>query len=418
MKLTRYLVSRITWCFTAVMLLWSGLYFVLQMKEIHDGNDEGLTNLKQEFIHKANRLPDFVENMERDAPLNLIVREITPAEASRVKEHFHTARVYFETEQEDEEVRMLTAAFRCEQNGRYYLLRFFTSTVEREDLLENLLYLLLGLWLTLVATLLTVSRLILRRANRPFFRTLELLRRFRLDNSRIPEFPQTKIAEYARLNATVGELLERNMRTFTEQKEFIENCAHELQTPLAIALGKLDVLLERYREDTEHAASIAVILQTLNRMKRLNSQLLLLSKIRNRQFPSVSEVDLRRILDETLNDFTEIARYRRVTVEITGTARPVRRMNGDLARVLLTNLIKNAIIHNRGDGVVRVVCQADRIRIANHGTDALTDVFSRYRSDHSSGLGLSIARSIATLYGFDLTYGFDNGEHLFDLNLP
>jgi signal transduction histidine kinase len=266
-------------------------------------------------------------------------------------------------------------------------------------------------------TLIVVSKLILQRANRPFFQLLDVLRKFRLDNSRIPDFPETNIAEYTQLNETVRELLERNIRTFTEQKEFIENSSHELQTPLAIAIAKLELLLEKYREDESHAGAIAAILQTLNRMKRLNSRLLLLSKIRNNQFPAVSSVNLRETLEATLADFAEIAEYRQITIEMTGTVGPSWQMNEDLTTVLFSNLIKNAIVHNARGGKMTVACYADRICISNSGTAPITPVFSRYHSDKSSGLGLSIAKSIAALYKIDLTYRFENGLHIFELRL-
>ncbi|MDR2472498.1 MAG: hypothetical protein LBD53_02885, partial [Tannerella sp.] len=146
MKLINYLTLRFAFFFTAIVFLWSAIYLFLQMKEIHDGNDEGLSNLKQEFIAKSNRLPGFVEDMERDAPLNLIISEITLEEAENIIEDFSTTQVYFSTELEDEEVRMLTSAFYCTQNGKYYRIQFFTSTVETNDLIKNIFYLLLGLW--------------------------------------------------------------------------------------------------------------------------------------------------------------------------------------------------------------------------------------------------------------------------------
>ena len=40
MKLINHLIHRITLFFTIVMLCWSAFYFALQMKEIHDGNDD------------------------------------------------------------------------------------------------------------------------------------------------------------------------------------------------------------------------------------------------------------------------------------------------------------------------------------------------------------------------------------------
>ncbi|MDR1557307.1 MAG: HAMP domain-containing histidine kinase [Tannerellaceae bacterium] len=417
MKLINYLILRITLFFTVVLLLWSGVYFILQMKEIHDGNDEGLTNLKQEFVLKANKIPHFVENMERNAPLNLIVKEISRKEAETIIENFNTTKIYFPTELEKEEVRMLTSAFHCTMNDKYYQIQFFTSTVESDDLLKNLLYLLLGLWIVLITTIFFVSRAILSQANKPFFSLLKNLKDFRLDSSKMIDFPETRIEEYVQLNEAVKELLDKNISVFTEQKQFIENISHELQTPLAIAVSKLEMLLEKHQTDKEQANEISVVLITLNRMKRLNINLLLLSKIRNRQFPAVSQVDLRKVLETVLADFEEIAEYKEITIETAGDTSLSLQMNEDLAQILFTNLVKNAITHNINGGKILLAYAENAITISNSGNAAITDIFNRYKSEKSSGIGLSIVKSIANLYGIKISYRFENDLHIFELKL-
>jgi signal transduction histidine kinase len=420
MKLINHLLFRITLVFTAVMLLWSGVYFFLQMKEIHDGNDEGLTNLKQEFIAKANKIPGFVEQLENFNPLNIIIQEISQAEAGNLVENFATTRVYFATEQEKEEVRMLTTAFHCTQNGKYYRLQFFTSTVESDDLIKNMLYLLLGLWAALSVTVFIIGKIIIAKANRPFDRLLDELGKFRLDSSKMIDFEETDIHEYRQLNESVKNLLEKNIDIFTGQKIFIENVSHELQTPLAIVVAKLEMLLEKYQDNESLTGEIAAALNILGRMKRLNTNLLLLSKIRNNQFPETSLVNLREVLESVLDEFEELIAYKGITVEKQGDSAPVRQMNRDLAYVLFTNLVKNAIYHNRQNGKISIRYTLGSISMANSGNKAVANVFNRYQHDSSdiksSGLGLSIARSIAALYRIEITYDYDN-RHNFTLQL-
>jgi signal transduction histidine kinase len=404
------------------MLIWAAIYFFLQMKEIHDGIDEGLTNLKQEFIAKADTASGFIETLKDNTPPNFIVSEISIEEAEKVIEDFTTAKIYFPTEQEKEEVRMLTTAFRCKQNGKYYQLQFFISTVESDDLTKNVLYLLLGLWVALASTVFAVSKIILIKANKPFYQLLDELKKFHLDNSRMIDFPPAKIREYIQLNNSVRELLEENIRIFTEQKVFIENTSHELQTPLAIVIVRLETMLEKYRNDGEQVKEIAGILNVLNRMKRLNSNLLLLSKIKNRQFPESRAVNLRKVLEAVVAEFEDIAAYRQITTEQKGDASPTLQMNEDLAYILFTNLIKNAIAHNMQNGKISIHYAATAITIANIGNSvAAVTSFDRYRSgandEKSSGLGLSIVKSIASLYRIDINYCHDGEMHVFKLSL-
>ncbi|MDR1222960.1 MAG: HAMP domain-containing histidine kinase [Tannerella sp.] len=421
MTLADYLNSRITLFFTAVMLLWAAVYFLLQMKEIHDGIDEGLTNLKQEYIVKANTTPGFTEILKDNTPPNFHIREITAEEAEAVIESFTTARIYFPTELEKEEVRMLTTAFRCEQNGKYYQLQFFISTVESEDLIENILYLLLGLWIALSLTMFIAGKIIITKASRSFYRLLDELKKFHLDNSRMIDLPPAKIREYIQLNSAIKELLEKNIHIYTEQKVFIENTSHELQTPLAIVIARLETLLEKYRNDETHVQELAGILNVLIRMKRLNSNLLLLSGIKNRQFAESRTVNLRKALEAVLTEFEDLAAYRQITVEQEGNASPVLQINEDLAHILLTNLIKNAIVHNEPNGKISIRYTPDAITIANTGNRAAVAVFDRYQTgagnEKSSGMGLSIVKSIADLYQIDIHYCCDGEMHVFELRI-
>jgi signal transduction histidine kinase len=419
MKLIDYLISRITLFFTAVILLWAAIYFCLQMKEIHDGIDEGLTNLKQEYIVKANTTPKFAETLKNNTPPNFYIKEIMAEEAEAVIENFTTTEIYFPTELEKEEVRMLTTAFRCEQNGKYYQLQFFISTVESEDLIKNILYLLLGLWVALSLTMFIVSKVVVTKANKPFYQLLDELKKFHLDNSHMIDMPLTKIREYTQLNNAVRELLEKNIHIFTEQKVFIENTSHELQTPLAIVIVRLETLLERYRNDETYVKELVGVLNVLNRMKRLNNNLLLLSKIKNRQFAESRSVNLRKALEAVIAEFEDLTAYRQITVEQEGNTSPTLQINEDLVHILFTNLVKNAIAHNKQNGKISIRYASNAIIIANTGNKAAIAVFDRYQTgadnEKSSGLGLSIVKSIADLYQIDISYCHDGEMHIFKL---
>jgi signal transduction histidine kinase len=317
---------------------------------------------------------------------------------------------------------MLTTAFRCEQNGKYYQLQFFISTVESDDLIENTLYLLLGLWIALSLTMFIAGKVIITKVNKPFYYLLDELRKFHLDNSRMIDLPPAKIREYIRLNSAVRELLEKNIHIYTEQKMFIENTSHELQTPLAIVIAKLEYLLDKYRNNEMYMQELAGILNVLNRMKRLNSNLLLLSKIKNRQFAgSRKSVNLREILETVISEFEDLASFRQITVEQRGNASPVLQINEDLAHILFTNLVKNAIVHNEPNGKISIHYVPDAITIANTGKEAVANIFNRYQTgtndEKSSGLGLTIVKSIADLYQIGINYRYESEMHVFELSI-
>lgn len=423
MKLVNHITFRLSGIFILILLVWSVVYFFIQMKEIHDGIDEGLNNLRQEFIYKANHSEGFVSDMEKHNPLNIIVEKISYDEAKDFKEIYTDSRVYFITEEEEEEVRMLTTAFFCEKDGQYYRLKFFTSTVESDDLIKNMLILLLALWLSLGLAIAIVIKVVIHRSNKPFYKLLDNLKGFRLDNTRMIELPSTDIYEYSELNESVKGLLEENIRAFTEQKNFIENASHEIQTPLTIVISKMELLMSDGRLGQEQLEEMNVILNSLNRMRRLNSSLLLLSKIRNKQFKENEQVDMANVFEEVLGDFKDLIEHKEIEVQEEKNSNPIIHINKDLAYILANNLVKNAVFHNIKGGKIFLTFNAGSIIISNTGAaigDDM-DIFERYVSGNndskSSGLGLSIVKSIATIYNIPIHYRYKDNKHMITLTL-
>lgn len=420
MKLVNHLVLRLSTTFIVVLFVWSVAYFFLQMNEIYDGIDEGLNNLKQEFIIKANTTEGFVADMVKYNPLNIIVEEISAEDARAFQETYSATTVYFPSELEKEEVRMLTTAFRCESDKKYYRLKIFTSTVESDDLVKNILYMLAGLWIVLALALVFLAKKIIFKSSKPFRKLLAALTDFQMDKSKMISFEPTSIDEYRELNKVVEKFLQENMQAFVNQKNFIENMSHELQTPLAIALNKMELMLNDKTLNRRQLEEINTTLQILNRMKKLNSGLLLLAKIKNKQFED-NELNLNTVFDETVNNFEHLIEYRKIKLQTVNNAQITVRMNVDLAYVMASNLLKNAISYNVQGGEISIVFNPGSITIANDGEppeNSNRQIFDRYFSaaddNRSFGLGLSIVKSIADRYRFDISYRYDS-KHIITL---
>ena len=86
--------------------------------------------------------------------------------------------------------------------------------------------------------------------------------------------------------------------------------------------------------------------QTLEYITKLNKSLLLLSKIDNGQFTDTKELELNVLLKQYLQDYEEVYDYRNIEVTIDEQGVFKVTMNESLAVALLTNLLKNAFVHN------------------------------------------------------------------------
>jgi signal transduction histidine kinase len=300
------------------------------------------------------------------------------------------------------------------QNGRYYRIDVITSMVEEDDLVSELLIALLLLYSGLVVTILMVNNVVLKKAWRPFYKLLEQLKQFRLERPvPLPE-GKIKVEEFRLLHTTIGKMLRGVTESYESQKQFIENAAHELQTPLAISINKLESVLASEQLTNEAQAQVTGALDSLERLAGLNRSLLFLSKVENRQFSETENVQINRLTEQLIADFEDQLAYKHIELRQDTGGSCVVRMNAGLAAILLANLIKNALVHNHTGGNIEVTIADKSWSVSNTGRERPLDqqqIFTRfYKTDASSpstGLGLSIVKAISDLYGFRVVYSHD-----------
>lgn len=130
------------------------------------------------------------------------------------------------------------------------------------------------------------------------------------------------------------------------------------------------------------------------------------------------------MISELVKSYEDFIEFKKVNVNIIEKGFFGADFNPDLADILLSNLLKNAVKYNNQEGSVHIILENDRITFQNSGSGVPLDktrIFNRFYkqgSDHSStGLGLSIIRTITKQYpGWDIVYGFEDGMHCFILS--
>ena len=112
-----------------------------------------------------------------------------------------------------------------------------------QDIMAGMMLQFLLIFFAVSLSLVITMRFITRRLWLPFNDTLSKAERFNLAQDTLPRFVPTDIREFIRLNRSLERLMRKDRETYRIQKEFTENASHELQTPLAIIRGKLDLLM-------------------------------------------------------------------------------------------------------------------------------------------------------------------------------
>lgn len=423
MKLINYTLIYLTTILFAIVTLWAVLFYFQLLNQLKATMDEGLANYKILLIDDLKAEPDSIlQNISSEK--NFSIKSIPEDYALQVRDTYKDTLVFSSVKNTYERTRVLTTAFVAE-NGQYYEMKIISQELDRGKLIQQLATSLLWLYLFVLLSIVLVNNFVLKKTWQPFYQILNYLKEFRLDKESVIEPPKTKIKEFANLNKTVQNLLKENVDVFSSQKQLIENASHEIQTPLAISINKLELLAASENLSNNHIQKIGEVIETLQRLADLNKSLSLLSKIENKQFPLEESVDFDVIFNRILSDFSDYTEFRKIEINYFVKETWVRKMNKNLAEILVMNLVKNAIFHNRLIGKVKIELSSTEFTIENTSDEPALPadkIFKRFNKNQnkkgSTGLGLAIIKAITDVSGLTVSYSYTNsGNHRIKVSL-
>ena len=422
MKLKDRIIRRVSSFLLVVLTLWSVLFYVAMMDEVTDEVDDSL-ELYTEMVMTRYLAGKELPSVDNGTNNSYHLTEVTEEYAAT---HPHLSRademLYIDAKAETEPARIMRTIFR-ESDGSYYELTVMTPTIEKQDLMKAVAYWVLGLYFAVVLAVVVVNAWVISRSMRPLYRLLGWLDRYNINEQTQPIDNPTSVTEFCILNDAVNRFSQRNHQLFEQQKQFIGDASHELQTPIAICQNRLEMLCDTDMSE-EQMVEIIKTLQTLESMSELNRSLLLLSKIDNQQFLDTVPVDMVALLHQTKGEYRCMAMEKRVKVTLHHEgSTPVWPMNAALSKALIHNLYRNALVHNvDNDGELHIHIDDDKLVFVNTGSPQSLDethIFDRFYKgggrEGSSGLGLAIVAAICLHSGLHIAYSFVEGKHQFTL---
>ncbi len=418
MKLIYRVTIRLSLTLLPIVLLWAGIFYFAMVEEITDEADDSLEDYAELIVRRTltgKELPS-----QGDGTNNTYSIELLPDTAGFTPSmHFEDKQMYIPEKKETEPARVLTMVF-LDNEERAYRLTVSTPTFEREDLLIAMFWHLVILYAILIITIVCVTSLIFHYSMRPLYSLLKWLDNYRPGNG-VKDLPDAKTTiEFRKLTQSARSTIERAEKHFEEQKLFIGNASHELQTPLAILGTRIEWMIDNTTLTDEQFSELAKMRQSLHRLSRLNRTLLLLSKIDNGQFPERKKVNLTELINNELEVYNEIYADKGIAVSATLPEEFTAIMDDTLAATLITNLLKNAFLHSTENDTIEISASGRTLTISNGGEEPLDGnrLFNRFYTSGksgSTGLGLALVKSIAEYYGFTISYRFENGRHHFRL---
>lgn len=303
-------------------------------------------------------------------------------------------------------------------DNRYYKISITDVIIETDDIYDVVVKIMVRLFIILGLAMIVLSFIITRLLFRPFQKTLTQIRTFRLKESEPLQLPNTSTKEFRQLHIFLEEMTAKAKRDYLAMKEFSENASHEIQTPLAIAQGKLDLLMETSQLSDEQLQLTEAIQQSIGRLSKLGKALLLLTKIENQEFTHLKPVNFSKIGQSCVDQFSELAQLKGLRMSTKIEPNVMLAVNPVLAEVLISNLLKNAIRYNVQKGWIELELNHHHLLVRNPGkepnvpTERLFDRFQKSQPTVGSlGLGLAIVKKIAEASRMKVHYNYEKGVH-------
>jgi two-component system sensor histidine kinase MprB len=189
------------------------------------------------------------------------------------------------------------------------------------------------------------------------------------------------------------------------QRQLVADASHELRTPLSSLRANVELLALGHGDGPDRAELLSDILQQLDALTTLVSQLIELAREELRE-PERTPV----ALDELVYDTLRRVRQNYPQLEFAADLEPTKLLgtHDSLARAV-SNLLDNAAKWSPDRGLIEVTLRDDTLQVRDHGTgidDAdLPHVFERFYRGHGarerpgSGLGLAIVAQVVSAHG-------------------
>ena len=420
MKLIYRITLRLSFVLIPLLALWGILFFYNMVDEINDEADDALERFSEQIIRKKLAGQDL--SGVADGSNNSY--SIVPILGEYANMHPHIE--YYDTEisilgkNEIEPARVLRTIF-TDDSGQYYDLKVMTPTFEKEDLFATIFNQMIVLYLVVMLTIIVVVMVTLNRNMRPFYVLLRWLDSYTPGSNRVIVPNDTTIPEFKKMGIALQEAVDRSEDLYEQQKQFIGNASHELQTPLAVIGNRIDWMVDSMDLSEEPLNELFLIRKELRHIIKLNKTLLLLTKIDSQQFPEVEDVDVVALINEQVEMLSEIYSYKGICCELVLPKSFVYKMNVTLANVLIGNIMKNAFVHSSNGSRIEVTLKQNVLIVSNSGESSLDAdrIFDRFyqgtKKEESSGLGLALVYAVAHCYNLKLSYSFEAKQHSFQV---
>lgn len=402
-----------------IVMLWFMLPILVQ-KVVYTHIDKSILEKKQKFFdHLDNEeINDFItrkDSAETYASFSTLHSEFLQlyrAQKPSAKNRNLFINEHRIIEDEENDYRVLYYNFTYEKTN--YVLEIGNSLSEINDLTFSIRFFTTGLLFFIVLITFLADTFFIEYLLKPFYKIINLKIRHINDPNGFDYTPiKTHSADFQELDTVLNQMMFRINEVFQNEKQFIGNVSHELLTPISLLKNRFENLLQNESINDEGIDKIVSSLRTLDLLKKVINNLLLISKIDNNQFANNEHISIKNVIAEILEDFEDRIEEKQIKVSneiddfmFTG--------NQTLIRIMLHNLILNAIKYNIEKGGLslksNLTTEHYSLSISDTGKgmtetqqEKIFERFTRINIEQDGqGLGLAIVDSIAKFHHIDV----------------
>ena len=382
---------------------------VILIREM-DADLKGVEEKVETYVKQYNRMPTGF-------PLDEEMISFANTGPQKVNRHSELTQMF--SRREDKMHNFIRLDFSLWFNNSWYKVTIAKPLEGMHHLSKALITISVLTILIIIIISVVLNSILLRRLWRPFYKSMDIMRSFKLGSTDLPAFPKTSINEFSFMNDSLAIAIDKARQDYLTLKEFTENASHEIQTPLSIIRAKLDMLIQEKDLSKNQSELVREAYTSIKKLSRLNQSLLLLAKIENQQFDNKQIMNLQEKVEEKIDQFRELWQNKDITIR-SSLAESYLKISPELLDILLNNLFSNASNHNEPLGEIAIALKQNELTISNSGSNGALDekkLFTRFykssvNSNHN-GLGLSIIKQISKVSAINTYYQYSDNRHTF-----
>lgn len=309
-----------------------------------------------------------------------------------------------------------------EVNGQYYQAELLKSMDDFVRLRNDIFEALIPAFILLAIGIVLFNYFLSGYLFRPFNEILSVMKTYKVSQRTEIKKIDTTTIEFKKMQDLFHQMIDRIEYDYRHLKEYTENMAHEIQTPLTIIRNKAENLIADETVMKRHAESVKIIYNETNHLSKLGNTLNLLTKIENGEFNQAIDLNTGEVIEKHIAAISELAQLKSLVIETDLSDEHLLHIDPFLFDIILKNLLRNALSYGTNEGPIRIQTTLDCLSLSNYGPPLdipESKLFERFYRNHdqqaSLGLGLALVKKICTLNNLDIEYHYQNRQHIFSI---